>query len=181
MLSMGTVQWIFIHTAADAGDCGAAEIDARHRARGWSGIGYHFVVRRSGTVEPGRDLAFAGAHVEGCNTRSVGICCEGHGDTEPHTPDQRASLLDLCRTLLERFDLSSDRVLGHRNVNRLIELDLVGDHYHTTTSCPGRLIDMDEIRAALGAPADFAPAGSEVSGSMGLFGWLLHRKTPTLS
>ncbi len=186
MLPMGTVQWIFVHTAAHFGDCGAAEIDAWHRSRGRAGIGYHFVVRRSGRVEAGRDLSLAGAHIEGCNTRSIGICCEGHGDHEPHDPAQRASLLDLCRTLISRFDLSADRVLGHREVNGLIDLDLVGDHYRTSTTCPGLAVDMDEIRATLAASmdqemsVDFAPVTGDY-GSRGLFGWLLTRRTPTLS
>lgn len=162
MLPMAEVRWIFVHTAAYSGEAGAAEIDEWHRARGWDGIGYHFVVRRDGRVEPGRPLEFAGAHVAGCNSRSVGICCEGHGDYEPHTGPQRAALLELCRALMARFDVPPDRVLGHREVNGLIEAGLVGDHYRTWKTCPGERVDMDEIRAALVEDEPGLPPGEPV-------------------
>jgi N-acetylmuramoyl-L-alanine amidase len=187
MMAIGQVRWIFIHTAAYSGECDAAEIDAWHRARGWSAIGYHYVVRRSGHVEPGRDLIYAGAHVEGCNSRSLGICCEGHGDYEPHTGPQRAALLELCRTLMERYDLTADSVLGHREVNGLIDAGLVGDHYRTSKTCPGRRVDMDEIRAALqlmpepGAPhplPDLPEVAVEMVDSMSRLRRLVGRITP---
>lgn len=59
-------------------DIGAAEIDQMHRARGWSGIGYHYVIRLDGTVEIGRSPETrTGAHVGGANTGKIGICCIG--------------------------------------------------------------------------------------------------------
>lgn len=71
-------------TPADM-NIGAAEIDNWHRnQRGWQAIGYHFVIRRNGTVEKGRDLdndgdVFdeQGAHVSGYNKNSIGICLIG--------------------------------------------------------------------------------------------------------
>jgi N-acetylmuramoyl-L-alanine amidase len=179
MMPMGRVEWIFVHTAAFSGDCGAAEIDEWHRARGWAGIGYHYVIRRSGEVEAGRSIRYAGAHVAGCNSRSIGICCEGHGDYEPHTPEQRSTLLHLCRSLMADYGLAPERVLGHREVNGLIDAGHVGDHYRTAKSCPGDLVDMDEIRQWLG-PLGEVP-GTVISDSMGLFGWLMRRRTPTMS
>mgnify|MGYP006196757957 CR=1 FL=1 len=98
-------------------------------------------------IEPGRSLEYAGAHVEGCNTKSVGICCEGHGDYEEHTAAQRSSLLDLCRTLMQKYELGHEAVLGHREVNRLVAAGVVGDHYRTYKTCPGNRVDMDAIRA----------------------------------
>lgn len=169
MMPLGTVRWIFVHTAAYSGDCDAAEIDAWHRARGWAAIGYHYVVRRSGLIEPGRPLEYAGAHVEGCNSKSVGICCEGHGDYEDHTPPQRASLLDLCRTLMQKFELDHEAVLGHREVNRLVAAGVVGDHYRTYKTCPGNRVDMDAIRAALALPEDLPePVVALVDSTAGL-------------
>lgn len=66
-------------------DIGAAEIDSWHvNERGWKAIGYHFVIRRDGTVERGRDLDGdndvldeQGAHVAGYNKGSLGICLVG--------------------------------------------------------------------------------------------------------
>lgn len=165
------VRWIFVHTAAYSGDCGVAEIRDWHLRRGWDDIGYHFVVRRDGTVEEGREVGWAGAHVEGCNTKSIGICCEGHGDYEDHTPAQRDGLLRLCRTLMERYDINPRRVLGHREVNALVDAGEVGDHYRTPKTCPGGRVDMEAIRAALGAPAVPAELPQPVLGlvdSMGI-------------
>lgn len=181
MMPMGRVEWIFIHTAAFSGDAGVAEIDDWHRARGWAGIGYHYIIRRTGDVEAGRSLRYAGAHVAGCNSKSVGLCCEGHGDYEPHTAAQRTSLLDLCRTLMADYDVSADRVLGHREVNLLIDAGEVGDHYRTSKSCPGQQVDMDEIRRSLDPLGEVVDLETLISDSMGLFGWLMRRRTPTMS
>lgn len=58
-------------------DIGAEEIRRWHRQKGWLDIGYHFVIRRDGTVEKGREMGVVGAHAEGWNERSVGICLVG--------------------------------------------------------------------------------------------------------
>lgn len=57
-------------------DIGKAEIDQWHKQRGWSGIGYHFVIRRDGMVEKGRDLSEEGAHARGYN-HCPGVCLVG--------------------------------------------------------------------------------------------------------
>ena len=58
-------------------DCGRDEIDRWHRQQGWDGIGYHFVIRRNGALECGREEARAGAHCMGHNKDSIGICLIG--------------------------------------------------------------------------------------------------------
>lgn len=60
-----------------------AEIDRWHKDRGWSGgIGYHYVIDRSGVFSKGRPLDKVGAHVKGHNTGTVGICLiGGHGSS----------------------------------------------------------------------------------------------------
>lgn len=77
----------FIHCSATrpGHDVGAAEIRDWHvNGNGWSDIGYHYVIRRNGLVEPGRDRdndgdiwEEVGAHVRGQNARSLGICLVG--------------------------------------------------------------------------------------------------------
>lgn len=54
-----------------------AALRAGHLARGFSDIGYHKVIHLDGTVEDGRPLNQVGAHVEGANTGSIGICLVG--------------------------------------------------------------------------------------------------------
>lgn len=55
----------------------AADIHRWHQERGWDGIGYHWVIRRDGTIEPGRPEYWTGAHVKGHNKGSIGICLIG--------------------------------------------------------------------------------------------------------
>ncbi len=98
----------------------AADINRWHRAKGWRCIGYHFVIRRNGVVEEGRELDQIGAHVEGHNINSVGICMAG-GVTEADinvpennfTPEQFASLKHLLGELKEKYPNAT--IQGHRD------------------------------------------------------------------
>lgn len=76
---MRKIDKIIIHCSATkpSQDIGAFQIDEWHKKQGWSGIGYHFVIRRSGGVEQGRDIEIAGAHCKGQNKNSIGICLVG--------------------------------------------------------------------------------------------------------
>ena len=65
----------------------AHDIDTWHKARGWSGIGYHRVIRLDGTVEQGRAFTRRGAHVRGNNTNTLGICLIGGLDEEGDPKD----------------------------------------------------------------------------------------------
>lgn len=58
-------------------DIGSEEIDRWHRENGWNGIGYHYVIRRDGRIETGRNIYEAGAHCKGHNIDSIGICLVG--------------------------------------------------------------------------------------------------------
>ena len=98
---------IVVHCSAtpEGRDVSAATIDEWHKARGWSGIGYHFVVALDGNIEYGRDLNKTGAHVKGYNKSSIGICYIGGLDSvsktakDTRTSEQKESLLDLIKTL----------------------------------------------------------------------------------
>lgn len=97
---------------------GAKDIDRWHRAKGWMMIGYHIVIRRDGTVEYGRPLERVGAHVQGHNATSIGICMVG-GPNENGDP-MGNFLPEQFKALREKiFDLSQDYpikdVLGHRD------------------------------------------------------------------
>jgi len=63
-------------------DIGAHEIrkwhvDPKPKGNGWLDIGYHWVIKRDGTIEDGRDVNRVGAHTKGYNTGSLGICMVG--------------------------------------------------------------------------------------------------------
>jgi N-acetyl-anhydromuramyl-L-alanine amidase AmpD len=157
-MSPDDVEYLVVHTAAfPHRNCDRDLIDRWHRDRGWSGIGYHYVIINDlhddladGTVQEGRSISTPGAHVLGLNRRSVGICCVGHGDRQPHTEAQRESLLHLLSDLLDRFPRTTvDGVIGHREVNRLVREGVLDAAYRTSKTCPGTQVDMDEVRAQL--------------------------------
>jgi hypothetical protein len=76
----------------------AETIEAWHKERGWSGIGYHFFVQKNGTIQYGRDIELVPAAQKGHNTGSIAICVHGK-DIAKFTKEQRASLVALCLTL----------------------------------------------------------------------------------
>lgn len=109
----------------------AAEINRWHLAQGWSGIGYHYVILRDGTVEIGRPIDQIGAHVAGYNTGSIGICLIGgyNADGLPsgpieglYTDEQMVALDKLLRDLLIYWPHA--RIMGHR------------DHPGVNKACP---------------------------------------------
>ena len=85
---MRAISLIVVHCSATrAGqDFTATDIDRWHRQRGFRSIGYHFVIRLDGTIEPGRDVALDGAHCTGWNHRSIGICYIGGLDRNGRLP-----------------------------------------------------------------------------------------------
>jgi N-acetyl-anhydromuramyl-L-alanine amidase AmpD len=96
------------------------DIDRWHRQRGWLGIGYHFVIRRNGSVEKGRDIDAIGAHARGYNKNSIGICLVGgvdeDGDPDDNfTYDQYRSLEVLCEKLIQKYPKA--KIIGHNAVN----------------------------------------------------------------
>lgn len=119
---MRDINLIVIHCSATRvdRDITAADIDAAHRVRGFSSGGYHFYVRKDGTIEPMRPIDQVGAHVRGHNAHSLGICYEGGLDmngnpADTRTPAQRTTLLHLVRDLKTRF--ATARVVGHRDLS----------------------------------------------------------------
>ena len=148
---------IIIHHSASAFG-NARYINKWHVERGWTGIGYHFVVLNGylnskdltagrrfdslvGAIECGRPIngdqwvqnAEEGAHALGYNRDSIGICMiHNTGDYSYHQLD---SVLHLCEDLCKMFDISPDMVLGHSEVDSGKPL------------CPG--IDMGKFREML--------------------------------
>ena len=73
---------IILHHAA-AVTCSVQDVHRWHINNGWAGIGYHFFVRKDGSVYRGRPENAVGAHASGSNSDSIGICFEGNFDIEP--------------------------------------------------------------------------------------------------
>lgn len=107
-----TTDAIFVHCSATkaALDVGVREIRQWHKEQGWLDVGYHYVVRRDGTVEAGREESAVGSHAKGHNSTSVGVCLVGGlaDDGSKHeanfTSEQMQSLRTLLTELLEKYE-----------------------------------------------------------------------------
>ena len=108
---MRKIDKIIVHCSAtpEGRDYTAKDIDSWHRARGFNGIGYHWVVYRDGRVVKGRSELQAGAHCKGYNARSIGICYIGGVASDGKTPKdtrtaaQREALQILIKELLIKY------------------------------------------------------------------------------
>ena len=107
---MREITEIIIHCSAtkEGKDFRAKDIDAWHKAKGWAGIGYHFVIDLDGTIEQGRPMDKVGAHCYGHNKNSIGVCYIGGLDSrgkpkDTRTEAQRVTMTMLCRYLSFMF------------------------------------------------------------------------------
>ena len=119
---MRIITLIIIHCSAvgPGQQSSASDINRWHRARGWKGIGYHYVVRRDGTVEEGRPLEQVGSHCQYHNRHSIGICYEGGLNAEGRPEDTRTKAQKAAmRKLLERLHVQFPKALivGHNVFN----------------------------------------------------------------
>ena len=118
---MREIKEIIVHCSAtpEGRDFTVADIDRWHRERGFSGIGYHYVVYRDGSVHEGRPIEQAGAHCKGHNAHSIGICYIGGMTADNKQPKdtrtilQKAALIHLLLQLRERFPKA--KIHGHRD------------------------------------------------------------------
>ena len=116
---------IIHHTGGADIDASAEQIHQWHLDAGYAGIGYHFVIRKSGEIERGRPVWAVGAHAYANNYDSLGIHLSGCFTNIQPTHYQIESLALLIANLCEEYKIPIDgkRILGHR------EVDL--------TECPG--------------------------------------------
>ena len=106
-------------------DLSAEEIHASHQAQGWAGIGYHFVIRKDGSIELGRPDWSVGAHAYGFNSDSIGIHVCGNFDQAEPTKAQLDALPQLIADICDAYGLiaADTIVVGHRDL--------------MATACPG--------------------------------------------
>lgn len=123
---------IILHHA-ESSNCTADDIHQWHLDRGWSGIGYHFFVRKDGTIYRGRPENTVGAHASGANADSIGICAEGRYMTEKMPNVQKQAIIELCSYLIDKYNITT--ILKHGDV--------------TSTDCPGGNYPFDEIVSAV--------------------------------
>lgn len=151
-----STKYIVFHTSATPPDwdIGAKEIKYLHTApkteqiawgsydikgKGWSDIGYHFVITRKGTIELGRDIDAVGAHVKGYNRISVGVCMVGgvseDGKAEDNYTDEQWRAADTLSNLLQLKNPEAELV-GHRDLSPDLDGDGVIKKHEWTKQCP---------------------------------------------
>lgn len=115
------INQIIIHCAAtpEGRDLDVKDIDKMHKQRGWSGVGYHFVITIDGLIQVGRDLSVVGAHAKGYNSNSIGVCYIGGVDKDlkpkdTRTVKQKKALELLLMTLKSMFP--DAEILGHKDL-----------------------------------------------------------------
>ena len=111
---------IVLHHAAMNGS--VEDIHRVHKNKGWAGIGYHFYVRKDGSIYRGRPEWAIGAHASGSNYNSLGICAEGNFENETMSDAQKNSIIELVNYLKSKYGISV--VQRHRDVG--------------STACPGK-------------------------------------------
>lgn len=118
---MRKIDKIILHCAAtpEGKDFTVGNIRNWHLQRGFTDIGYHFVIYRDGSVHRGRPVEYAGAHTTGQNQNSIGICyiggCAADGKPkDTRTPEQRFALFKLVHELMQKYNISISKVFGHR-------------------------------------------------------------------
>lgn len=130
-------EYIVIHHTGNPKDdnISAESLHESHLNKGWAGIGYHFVIRKDGTIELGRPMETIGSHAYGYNSESISIHLCGNFDIANPTDAQIESCAVLVAWLIDKYnDLDTDSVVGHRDLN--------------ATSCPGETLynQLDTIK-----------------------------------
>lgn len=121
-------KFIVLHHRAGNGD--ADSIHRLHINEGYSGIGYHFYIRKDGSVYRGRPIDAMGAHCLGSNSNSIGVCFEGNYESEVMPDVQIKSGREL--------------ILYLKSLYPNIEVKRHSDLYKT--ACPGKKFPFDTIK-----------------------------------
>ena len=137
--------WTYIvihHSATPTG--GAAAFDKAHKAKGWDGVGYDFVIgngsdTKDGQVEVGYrwPIQAQGAHAytpdERYNMHGIGICLVGNMMDHAPTARQSAALNKLVAYLADAYKIKQSNIIGHKMTGK-------------QTDCPGSLTNIAQIR-----------------------------------
>lgn len=121
ILNKRVIKEIIVHCSAtpEGKDFTVSDIKRWHLERGFSDIGYHYVIYRDGSIHVGRSESVAGAHCTGHNTISIGVCYIGGMDStnknpkDTRTQQQKDALLRLLKELKRKYP--SAKIYSHRD------------------------------------------------------------------
>lgn len=118
---MRKINEIIVHCTAtpEGRDYTVADIRQMHKAQGWVDIGYHYLVYRDGSIHEGRNVDLVGAHCQGHNAQSIGVCYVGGVARDGKTPKDtrtQAQKDALVHLLMQLVCLYPDATIrGHRD------------------------------------------------------------------
>lgn len=115
---------------AEASKCTVQDIHSWHLNNGWSGIGYHYFIRKDGSVYKGRPDGAIGSHCQGSNTGSLGICFEGNYMKETMPAAQYNAGIDLIKYLRGKY--GNLTIYGHKEL--------------LATECPGSKFPLADFK-----------------------------------
>ena len=115
---------------AEASKCTVQDIHSWHLNNGWSGIGYHYFIRKDGSVYKGRPDGAIGSHCQGSNTGSLGICFEGNYMKETIPTAQYNAGIDLIKYLRGKY--GNLTIYGHKEL--------------LATECPGSKFPLADFK-----------------------------------
>lgn len=121
--SKRTIKEIIVHcTATPEGRIETVQsIRNMHKAKGWSDIGYHYLIGLNGECWEGRNVNLIGAHCEGHNSNSIGVCYVGGVDKKMQAKDtrtekQKDALVALLKDLRKLYPKA--KIYGHHDFNK---------------------------------------------------------------
>ena len=129
MLNRPYTSTIVLHHRAGNGD--VLSIHNAHLNNGWAGIGYHFYVRKDGSIYRGRPIEKIGAHAEGNNRNTIGICFEGNFENESMNSKQLYAGRMLIAHIEESYGQKLE-IVKHSDVGK--------------TACPGKKFPFEELK-----------------------------------
>ena len=119
---------VYHHTAIK--NISPEDINKLHKNKGWKGIGYHYYIRKDGTIYKGREDDAEGSHVKGYNKESIGICVEGNFEEEYLSDEQIESLKKISLYICLKYNIKD--ILPHKELGK--------------TLCPGKNFPLEEIK-----------------------------------
>jgi len=129
------IKYLVIHHSVTAHEATPDDIALLHKARGWGGIGYHFVITKDGMVYYVGDVGTARANVADMNEQVIGICLIG--DFTKHLPSDEQIIS--CHKLCKFFLFSAPSIPNVKGWD-----DVVGHKELQATQCPGTSWDKSQ-------------------------------------
>lgn len=139
---MRPIRFVVVHHAANARATLETITRTHVQQNGWKAVGYHVVIER-GVRRAGRNPRTPGAHTAQLNANTLAVCIADDCNRRLRPEDWEA-LVAQCADWCRHYHLPASAVIGHRETPQ-------HGGAPTKKACPGKLVDMQALRAAVAA------------------------------